>query len=343
MFGATAEYHLHWEVDPVASTLKSYPSKYRSNTPLQTTHGDCSGISRGDEKYVCRYNGSTNAGASAAALVLGGSISILDTGFTSWAKDDQANAHAGAPTWTAHFTFLGDELYFPRSIPHRARTPALPGNSRSPSPSPTRTRKFPTLPSRSTSRSPDPLQLAGGVGLERGHRSIDHRPDWRFVPATCSPSWSTAVEVPGITRPVNPPNFGLASTVDPFIQVSGFAQVGVDLVFVQAGVRIDLEVVRLGIPITVGVSTGAQDSAPKAYAAFGTHAEATFEALSGELSAYVDVNYLAGSYHYEQPIFGWNGGCTPPNCSLRTTSTSISEGLNYQVTHRSRPPRRSKP
>jgi len=299
LFAASADYNLSWRVDmgsqesekAVAggpASTSEYANQLRTNSPIASKDA-CHSQACAMEKYVCRLNGTMAAGTHAAALVLGGTIPILSADFHSSATG--SNAHMDA-----HFAILGDELVQP-PVKFPGMTQSSTGTFNITAPAGGTSTQVPDPPFEiDFAVGPIPVSLQAGLVLSAG---IDLSTTGQ-VGDTCH-----APGLPGVTKPgtVSAPPFQLTSTIDPWVSVDGFAQAGVDLVFVQAGVRIDLQVIRLGIPLSVGLDTVSNPN----NLTFGTHANATFDSLSGEVSAFVEVDYLVGSAEFVQPVFGWDG------------------------------------
>jgi hypothetical protein len=98
-----------------------------------------------------------------------------------------------------------------------------------------------------------------------------------------------------------PSNFTLVSEVEPWVSANAYADASIDVVVASAGIRLDLTLLRVGIPIGVNVaSTG------KSYA-FKNGGRISIDMLSGSVSAYVEVGISPLDVSYDTTIFSWDG------------------------------------
>lgn len=99
-----------------------------------------------------------------------------------------------------------------------------------------------------------------------------------------------------------PSNFKLVSAIEPFIRADAYADASIDVVVAAAGVRLDLLLLRLGIPLSANVdhSSGNQWR-------FSNGGRVTIDMLSGRLTAYAEVGVAPLEESWEAEIFGWDG------------------------------------
>jgi hypothetical protein len=99
-----------------------------------------------------------------------------------------------------------------------------------------------------------------------------------------------------------PSSFRLVSTIDPFVRADAYADASIDVVVASAGVRLDLLLMRLGIPL--GVDVGNVSGGTWRLQNGG---RVTIDMLSGKLTGYVEVGAPPLEESWEAEIFGWDG------------------------------------
>lgn len=98
-----------------------------------------------------------------------------------------------------------------------------------------------------------------------------------------------------------PSGFRLLTQVEPWVRADAYAEASVTLVIVSAGVRLDLNLLKLGLPMGVDLSTVGSNYV------FKNGGRITIDMLSGKLSAYVSFGIGPLSAEYDVKIFGWDG------------------------------------
>ena len=95
--------------------------------------------------------------------------------------------------------------------------------------------------------------------------------------------------------------FKLVAEAKPYARADAYADASVDIGVADAGVRLDLNLLNLSIPIGVNVSSS--DSGYQ----FTNGGHVAIDMLSGHLSAYADVGVSPFDVSYNANIFGWDG------------------------------------
>lgn len=99
-----------------------------------------------------------------------------------------------------------------------------------------------------------------------------------------------------------PSNFKLASTVDPWVRADAYADASVDVLVASAGIRLDLLLLRLGIPFGVDIANREGKSWR-----FRNGGRITIDLLTGRVSVYVDVGAPPLEATYDATIMSWDG------------------------------------
>ena len=137
---------------------------------------------------------------------------------------------------------------------------------------------------------PVPLHIKFGATATAGI-------DYHFAAQTgdnCNVPWQNAA-------PTKPSGFKIVSEVDPWVRADAYADASVDIVIAAAGVRLDLELLKLGLPIGVNVKSDNMNFD------FKNGMSVTIDMLSGKLSAYAEVGVGPLSAEYDVTIFSWDG------------------------------------
>ncbi len=280
-FGGGAHYGFSWAVAPMALG-KPFYSADMSCGPAESPPKPPTPC--GVEKRICRFNGAINATADAKASLFGFDVSILDAKLTAYAEDSAKHANKGGGHLDAHFTLLGNEL-FTQEVKNGIDVPASP-TFHIARPVADVSASYPDPPlEMGFMVGPIPVTLEAGMSVGAG---IDLSADGD-VEDTCSLAGGTQ------------PSFSLVAALSPHVEADAFGQAGVDLLVVEAGVRINLNLVQVGLPVAFGIKVNSGTTTLDA------HADLTLAALSGSVGIFAEVHYLVGSDDYELPIFSWNG------------------------------------
>lgn len=280
-FSAGAHYALSWGVTAVQMGQPTYSAE--PGSACAPGIKCCNNIACGIEERVCRFNGAMAASADAKASVFGTPEVLLDAAFTAYAEDDAKRGKGKGAHMNAHFTFVNSEI-MPADL--------IAGIDASSTGDFTLARPL----ADTSGQIPDPpIQVAFMVGpipvtLEAGS----------VVSAGVDLS-TTGIIGDTCSQKNVPPPFSLLATIAPRAKADAFGQAGVDLVAVSAGVRIDLNLLTLGLPLDVGFKTDASN------VVFDTRADLVASALAGSVSLFAEIRYVVGSDTYELPVFSWSG------------------------------------
>jgi hypothetical protein len=99
-----------------------------------------------------------------------------------------------------------------------------------------------------------------------------------------------------------PSQFRLVSVIDPYVRADAWADASIDVVVAAGGVRLDLLILKLGIPLGVNVS-----HTSGGFWQFNNGGRITLEMLTGRLTAYVEVGVPPLEESWEAEIYGWDG------------------------------------
>lgn len=100
----------------------------------------------------------------------------------------------------------------------------------------------------------------------------------------------------------NPTGFNVQSEISPFARADAYADASIDVVVVSAGVRLDLLLLRLGVPLGVNV----QNTSGTNWR-FLNGGKITIDMLSGRMTGYVEVGVAPLEESFEATIFSWDG------------------------------------
>ncbi len=98
-----------------------------------------------------------------------------------------------------------------------------------------------------------------------------------------------------------PSGFTLTSRLEPWARADAYADASVDVLVASGGIRLDLELLKLSLPIGVNVR-----SENKSYT-FQNGFSAIIDMLSGKLTAYAEVGVSPASAEVDAQVFDWNG------------------------------------
>ncbi len=120
-----------------------------------------------------------------------------------------------------------------------------------------------------------------------------------------------------------PSNFRLTSVVEPWVRADAYADASVDVLVASAGIRLDLLLLRLGIPFGVDIANREGKSWR-----FHNGGRISIDLLTGRVSVYVDVGAPPLEASYDATIMSWDGFHTDigvwgvdktiPGASIRT-------------------------
>ena len=96
-------------------------------------------------------------------------------------------------------------------------------------------------------------------------------------------------------------NFKLAAHAKPYVRADAYADAEVDVGVASAGVRLDLNLMNLSLPIGVNVTSAADGYELK------NGGSVDIDMLAGHLSAYAQVGVSPFDVSYDAEIFGWDG------------------------------------
>jgi hypothetical protein len=97
------------------------------------------------------------------------------------------------------------------------------------------------------------------------------------------------------------PSYDLRAHAKPYVRADAFAQGGVDLWVVSAGVRAALNLISISVPAALAFRV------EKGNVALSGGTELAIDALAGSVSLYAEIDYLFDSETWEVPLFSWNG------------------------------------
>ncbi len=99
-------------------------------------------------------------------------------------------------------------------------------------------------------------------------------------------------------------NLGYASGTDfePWAQADAYADASIDILIASAGIRMDLTLLHIGLPVGVNTSTDAH-----ANLTMKTGCHLTTDALEGNVSAYLTLGIDPFSHTWSTTIFSWDG------------------------------------
>jgi hypothetical protein len=104
------------------------------------------------------------------------------------------------------------------------------------------------------------------------------------------------------------PELVLAATLEPYVGVYGYIEVALDIVIARAGVRGEVTVVQLSIPVTLDMSLAAVPASPvDLELGVGMSVAARFETLSGRISAFGELGPCPLCARLEKTIVKWDG------------------------------------
>lgn len=128
-----------------------------------------------------------------------------------------------------------------------------------------------------------------------------------------------------------PTNLKAISTIEPWVRADAYADASIDVVVASAGVRLDLLLLRLGMPLSVNV-TNTQTPNWR----FANGGRISIDMLSGRLTGYVEVGVAPLEESFDATIFAWDGFHTDvASWGLdKNLSNAIMRVANaYQVTN----------
>ena len=96
------------------------------------------------------------------------------------------------------------------------------------------------------------------------------------------------------------------TSVTPYAELTAYAEVGVDLLFIEVGARVNLTIVAIRVPFSAGLALElyANDTPPRLYLTANSRLDVEFRALDGSVVIYVDF-WPVGYEDYE--LFRWDG------------------------------------
>lgn len=116
-----------------------------------------------------------------------------------------------------------------------------------------------------------------------------------------------------------PSGFKIRSEVEPWVKADAYADASVDVLIASAGVRLDLTLLRLGIPIGINVKSVGSNYE------FKNGGRISIDMLAGRLSAYAKVGIGPLSASFDVTIFGWDGFHT--DIPLFGMDKTLSDGV----------------
>lgn len=117
---------------------------------------------------------------------------------------------------------------------------------------------------------------------------------------------------------------GADTTFVPYANVRAYAQAGAELLIAEAGVRADLTVIALELPLEASVRAApivddCRGAGPGGVCLEGgANLDFGLEALSGSMSLYLDIDYGIDERHYSRGLFSWPGLRVGPTSLLAT-------------------------
>jgi hypothetical protein len=129
-----------------------------------------------------------------------------------------------------------------------------------------------------------------------------------FVAASASVTASASGSAgPCNTTDPNPVvDFHLNGQMTPSVRADLVAQAAVDAGVADAGVRVTLELVSLGMPYTTNIDVGYSASSNRTVT-FSHGLGLDVDELAGDVELFADINYLIGSWHGSKSVFSWDG------------------------------------
>lgn len=107
------------------------------------------------------------------------------------------------------------------------------------------------------------------------------------------------------------PELVLDATLEPYVGVYGFIEVAIDIVIARAGVRGEVTILELSIPVTLDLSLAAVSAPAPQYVdlefGVGMSVATRFESLSGRISAFGELGPCPLCVRLEKTIVRWDG------------------------------------
>lgn len=99
-----------------------------------------------------------------------------------------------------------------------------------------------------------------------------------------------------------PSGFKMESLLEPWARADAYASASLDVVVAEAGIRLDLLLLRLGLPFGLTISNTSQDQWR-----FNNGATVTLDLLSGKVVAYAEAGVFPLEATWEETLFRWDG------------------------------------
>ena len=96
--------------------------------------------------------------------------------------------------------------------------------------------------------------------------------------------------------------FRMESVIEPWARADAYASASLDVVVAEAGIRLDLLLLRLGIPFGLTISNTSQNEWK-----FNNGATVALDLLSGKVSAYAEAGVPPLEATWEETLFRWDG------------------------------------
>ena len=106
------------------------------------------------------------------------------------------------------------------------------------------------------------------------------------------------------------PEAYIGATLEPYMGVNGFVELGLDIGIAKAGVRGEMTIIRVSIPVSVDATTTfeAEDGTPNIVFDVDFSAKAKFTTLAGALSVYLELGRCPHfCKRFSKQIVGWDG------------------------------------
>lgn len=102
-------------------------------------------------------------------------------------------------------------------------------------------------------------------------------------------------------------NLGFTGTLTPYAAIDAWAFASVDALVVEAGVKINLTLIRVDLPFTNNVLYGIMEGGSELGFNVSSNLDLVVTVLSGSLLAFVEVCYIVDCSYWEEELFSWNG------------------------------------
>lgn len=104
-----------------------------------------------------------------------------------------------------------------------------------------------------------------------------------------------------------PTTLGVQGTFRPYAGIEGKASAGVSAVVAEVGVKIDLTLAELSLPLSAALTASNPSKSDAGVVRFDTQLDLVARFLDGRAAAYAEVCYFVGCESWEYTLFSWSG------------------------------------